>query len=136
MAAAQASPNGTWRGSLVDALGYEGKLTLVLNGRGGKLSGRFRASIADHHAPFVRSGKVTGRAQKGAVELELAFPRSEGEQVRIVLRAHAFRLTDVGAGMCGTYEVAARGFSPLQGGVIALSRDRQPAVAEAKGGAR
>ena len=134
MAAAQASPNGTWTGSLVDALGYEGKLTLVLSGRAGKVSGRFRASIADHHAPFVRAGKVSGKASKGSVDLELTFERGEGEQVRIALRGHAFRLTDEGAGMCGTYEVAARSFSPLQGGVIALSRDRSPAMAEAKGG--
>lgn len=135
MAAASASPNGTWKGSLVDALGYEGTLMLELAGRGGKVRGRFRATVADHHEPFVRAGEVSGKAEKGTLELQLTFPRAEGEEVSIALHGQTFKLSDEGAGMCGTYEVAARSFSPLQGGVIALSRDRGPATAEAKGGA-
>jgi hypothetical protein len=38
--------------------------------------------------------------------------------------------------MCGTYEVAARSFSPLQGGVVALSRDLPTRAIEAKEGER
>jgi hypothetical protein len=135
MAAAQVSANGTWTGSLVDALGTEGTLKLELAGRGGSVKGRFRATIAGHHEPFVRAGEVSGKATKGSIELQLAFPRAEGEEVSIALHGHTFKLSDEGAGMCGTYEVAARSFSPLQGGVIALSRDRRTAAAEAQGGA-
>lgn len=135
MAAAPVSANGTWAGSLVDALGNEGTLKLELAGRGGRVRGRFRATIAAHHEPFVRAGEVSGKAAKGSVELQLTFSRGEGEEVSIALHGRTFALSDVGAGMCGTYEVAARSFSPLQGGVIALSRDLGPTVAEAKGGA-
>lgn len=137
MATAKAGPSGAWEGSLIDALGYEGTLTLELRGRGGKLKGRFVATIADHHEPFVRTGEVAGTASGDDVALSLTFARQQGEEeVRIELHGHTFKLSDEGVGMCGTYEVAARSFSPLQGGVVALARDRRPTLTEAKGTAR
>ena len=132
MARASADATGEWRGSLLDALGYEGSLTLELAGREGRVSGVCTASIADHHEPFVRSGKVTGNDDAGHLALRISFARGD-EDVTIALDAHAFELSDKGAGMCGTYEVSARSFSPLQGGVIALSRDVPVASVEAAG---
>jgi hypothetical protein len=136
MARASADATGTWRGSIVDALGYEGSLTLRLAGRGGQVSGDCTATISDHHEPFVRSGKVRGKADDGRLSLRISFKR-EREEVTIALEAHAFELSDKGgAGMCGTYEVTARSFSPLQGGVVALSRDRSAPAVEAKADGR
>jgi hypothetical protein len=136
MATASAKPSGNWRGSLVDSLGYEGSLSLELTARKGRISGACTATISDHHEPFVRSGKVSGTAEDGHLTLQISFARAE-EEVTIALDAHAFELSDKGgAGMCGTYEVAARSFSPLQGGVVALSRDLPTRAIEAKEGGR
>lgn len=136
MPRAIAAPSGNWRGSIVDALGYEGSLTLTLTLRKGAVRGTATAAISDHHAPFVRSGNVSGKAADGALHLEIAFAREE-EKVTIALDAHTFELSDKGgAGMCGTYEVAARSFSPLQGGVVALSRDLPQRAIQAKESAR
>jgi hypothetical protein len=136
MARASADASGNWRGSLVDALGYEGSLTLSLTGRGGRISGVCTATISDHHEPFVRSGKVSGKADDGRLSLRISFARAD-EKVTIALDAHTFEFSDKGgAGMCGTYEVAARSFSPLQSGVVALSRDLPARTIEATGGVR
>jgi hypothetical protein len=79
---------------------------------------------------------VSGTAEDGHLTLQISFARAE-EEVTIALDAHAFELSDKGgAGMCGTYEVAARSFSPLQGGVVALSRDLPTRAIEAKEGER
>jgi len=118
----------------VDALGYEGALTLDLAEREGRVSGVCTATISDHHEPFVRSGKVSGETDDGRLRLRISFRRAD-EEVTIALDAHTFELSDRGgAGMCGTYEVAARSFSPLQGGVLALSRDLPARAMEAIGG--
>ena len=136
MATASAKPSGNWRGSLVDSLGYEGSLRLELTARKGRISGAFTATISDHHEPFVRSGKVSGTAEDGRLSLQIAFARPD-EEVTIALDAHTFELSDKGgAGMCGTYEVAARGFSALRGGVVALSRDLPVRAIEANEGGR
>ena len=133
---ADAAVTGVWRGSLVDVLGAEGTLTLQLTGRGDAVRGEFTARITGQHEPLVRTGTVAGSATGGRVALNLTFPRGEGDEVRIALEGHAFDLVDSGAGLCGVYEVAARSFSPLQGGVVALSRDRRVQTAEVRGGRR
>lgn len=136
MARVSAEASGNWRGSIVDSLGYEGSLTLELAGREGRINGVCTATISDHHEPFVRSGKVSGKTDDGRLSLRISFARAD-EDVTIALDAHTFELSDKGgAGMCGTYEVAARSFSPLQGGVVALSRDVPAQAIEAKGGGR
>ena len=136
MAGAGAEASGTWRGSIVDALGYEGSLTLELARAEERIIGVCTATIGDHHEPFVRSGKVNGMTEGGRLSLRISFARPD-EEVTIRLDAHAFELSDKGgAGMCGTYAVAARSFSPLQGGVVALSRDLPARAVEAKGEAR
>jgi hypothetical protein len=79
---------------------------------------------------------VSGTADDGRLSLQISFARAD-EEVTIALDAHTFELSDKGgAGMCGTYEVAARGFSALQGGVVALSRDLPARAIEAKEGGR
>jgi hypothetical protein len=134
---ANAEAGGNWRGSIVDALGYEGAVTLSLAEREGRVSGVCTATISDHHEPFVRSGKVSGETDNGRLRLLISFARAD-EEVTIALDARTFELSDKGGvGMCGTYEVSARSFSPLQGGVLALSRDLPAQSIEIKGeGAR
>lgn len=125
-----AGAEGSWSGSLIDACGYEGSLELDLRVQEGRVSGRFRAVIADRDEPFVCVGELSG-TDAGGLELQSALG-AEGEEVRLTLHARVFGLSDGGAGICGNYDVAAQTFSPFRTGVVALLCDKSIPVVEAQ----
>ena len=121
---------GTWRGRLLDVQSFEGALTLHLKSvRGGRVRGTFNVEIGQTHSSLRRDGEVGGTYEEG--RLELAFIGEE-LPVKILLSASVQELLDGGVGMSGTYEVSARQFSPIQGGVFCASKDRKVEVVAAK----
>lgn len=117
-----ANLNGTWTGRLIDVAGLEGSVGLTLRGRGGRVSGTFTATIPTQHEGVRATGKVSGATKGDKVELVVEL---EEAPVKITLRGDAFDCRDGGLGMKGTYDVAARRFSPLAGGVVVLHRPKK-----------
>lgn len=108
---------GTWRGRLIDIRGFEGEITLRLDGEGGAVKGVVDAAIGATHSSEVRRLAVTGKIDEDRLTLE----GEAADGVGIGIDARLFALTGGGVGLRGTYEVAARAFSPLRAGVIAAS---------------
>jgi hypothetical protein len=118
--------SGVWRGRLVDVQGFEGVLELTIeSGAAGRLRGSYNVEIATTHSTMRQQGEVHGSySQKG---LSLAFASKE-PPIEIRLAGDVLDLRDRGVGMRGVYEVSARTFSPLQGGVISAAKDQRPDV--------
>jgi hypothetical protein len=122
--------SGRWRGRLIDVQGLEGELALDLKVDGrGRVSGLARTAIGGHHVPLELLEEVSGRAKADRLELELVG--GEERPVAILLTARVMEMTGGGLGMCAEYDVSARGFSPLQGGVAALNKDAPVPAAQA-----
>ncbi|MGD1973600.1 MAG: hypothetical protein PVH37_20900 [Desulfobacterales bacterium] len=118
--------SGNWRGRLVDVQGFEGDLELNLkSGRDGRLSGMFSVEIGANHSTLRQRGTVEGKvSQKG---LNLAFA-VEKPPLKIKLTGDVIDLRDGGLGLRGAYDVSARNFSPLQGGVACAAKDQKVEV--------
>jgi hypothetical protein len=128
MPARRGGVTGTWTGRFVDVQGREGELTLELRTRGGAVRGAFRTEIAGQHEPIRDEGRVEGKTDGESLVLELVGRKNAS----VALDAHTLELTEGGRGLCGTYRVSARTFSPLGGGVVALSADRSEGSVEVK----
>ena len=116
---------GAWRGRLVDLQGFEGEILLTLETADkGVLAGEFSVSIGGSHTSIVQRGTVRGSFKPDTVALSFQL---RNPPVKVVVRATAQVLRDGGVGLSGTYDVSAKGFSPLQGGAIAVSKDRADA---------
>jgi hypothetical protein len=121
---------GTWRGRLVDIRGFEGQISLHLQGEGGEVKGVAEAVIGATHVSEAYRIPVAGKARGDRLVLE---GRAGGEQgVGFAIDARVFELPGGGSGLRGTYEVAARGFSPLRAGAIAASKGVKAPSTEVK----
>jgi hypothetical protein len=119
---------GIWRGRLVDVLGFEGELELdLVSTDDGQLHGTFGAEIGGHHSTLRRTGKVRGKGTERAINLVLVG-EDQQSPVKINLKGDVLELRDGGVGMRATYQVSAEHFSPLQGGILTASKDRQKEV--------
>jgi len=117
--------SGTWRGRLIDVQGFEGELRLDVAARSdGRISGEYGVTIGATHTSMVQRGKLTGAWKDGVLTLGFAL---EKPPVKVAVKAEALALRDGGVGLTGVYKVSARNFSPLQGGVISVSKDRRHA---------
>ena len=109
---------GTWTGKLVDVQGFEGDVHLQLEGKGESLRGSFRASLLAHHDAIPVRGSVRGKLARDRLRLTLAA----GDDFGAEFDAKLLDLSAGGSGLCGTYEVSGRAFSPLHGGIAVLNR--------------
>jgi hypothetical protein len=114
---------GSWTGELVDIHGFKGELELALAAdREGAIKGDYRVAIAAEHDTLIGRGEVAGTTARGKLKLTISMREPA---VNMGLEADLVRLRDGGLGLRGTYQVSARGFSTLQGGVVVLSKDRR-----------
>ncbi len=113
--------SGTWTGRLIDVGGFEGELSMHLRARRGAVRGAATAEIGVGHTSERRRLVLRGEYSGDDVKLVGAIEKAE---VEIVLSCRVFKLARGGWGMRGTYEVSARGFSPLRAGVVAASKDQ------------
>lgn len=115
--------SGSWRGRMVDVLGFEGELELDLKaGRGGEIKGQYHIEIGAGHSSLQQRGDIAGTISEKGLKLALVGERLP---VKISLNGDAIELRDGGVGLRGVYEVSARGYSPLQGGIVCASKDQK-----------
>ena len=110
---------GTWIGRLIDVGGFEGEVTLTLQGGKGAVEGVFEAVIDGQHYPTRLRGRVSG-AQKGN---SLALVLDVGQRdtkVAVSLDGDVFKTRRGDLAACGVYAVSARQSSALMGGVISI----------------
>jgi len=114
-----------WLGRLVDVFGFEGELALDLRlpKRGKTVSGTYDVSIGVNHMSSRQRGEVSGTLTKD--RLKLVLEAGKEPPVSITLEGSVHKLRDGGLGLCGTYRVATRGYSPLQQGVVVASSGRR-----------
>lgn len=112
---------GTWTGRMVDLQGFEGEITLRLERgeKSGTVMGWFDVAIGGHHDSIRRRGTVEGRQTDDRIVLNLEV--GDEKAARIAVDGRVWALNSGGTGLCATYDVAAKSFSPLRGGVLALS---------------
>lgn len=120
------SIQGTWTGRLVDVQGFEGEITFDLKQekKGQEVYGSFDAAIGVNHTSMRQRGAVKGSL--AGDRLDLIFETKAGDERPVVIRmaGQVQPLKEGGAGLKATYEVSARGFSPLQGGILCASAGR------------
>ena len=115
--------DGVWTGQLVDVRGFKGEITLNLSDdKKGALKGHYRAVIVGQHEPVLGRGEVAGTSARDKLKLTLS---SREKDVKMGFDGDLIALRDGGIGMRGSYQLSARGFSPLQTGVVVLSKDRR-----------
>lgn len=115
--------SGLWRGRLVDVQGFEGDLEINMRaGSAGQLSGTFDVAIGATHSTIRRQGTIEGKVS--GQELRLALIGRD-LPVKFELVGEVLNLRDGGLGLKGVYEVSAKGFSPLQGGVVSAAKDQK-----------
>lgn len=115
------SVEGKWTGRLIDVQGFEGELTFELREekKGQELYGSFDVTLAGTHAPIRQEGSIRGTRERGRLVLVVLMLQGEKRQpVSIRLEGDAKALKEGGIGLCATYDVSVKGFSPLQGGVV------------------
>lgn len=115
---------GKWFGRLVDVRGFEGDITLNLkqDGKSGEITGTCDAAIGTNHTSSTFYGEVRGDLTKD--RLKLSVQADKQGAVIIHLDGQVGAMKEGGAGLKGTYGVAARGFSPLHGGIICASLNK------------
>jgi hypothetical protein len=117
--------SGVWRGKLVDIQGFEGDVELTLKAADdGQLQGTFAVTIGGHHGAVRRRGEVRGKSTEKQVSLALTSKDKE-LPVKISATGDVLNLRGGGAGLRTTYQISAKGYSPLQGGVLCASKDRK-----------
>lgn len=115
--------SGSWNGQLVDIHGFNGEIALTLGTeKTGKVTGDYRVSIGGHHDSLVAKGQVSGSLARGKLKLSIAMREPP---VKMGFDADLIALRGGGSGLRGTYQVSARGYSPLQGGIVILAKDRK-----------
>lgn len=119
---------GTWRGRLIDIRGYEGEVSLRLDGDERRFKGVATVSIGGTHASQTHRIELVGELGDGRLVLSGAVPGDVG--VEFGIEAAVFELPVGGTGLRGTYEVAAKSWSALRAGVITASRGMRPPSTE------
>lgn len=114
-----------WLGRLVDVQGFEGELALDLRlpKSGKSVSGSYDVSIGVNHMSSRQHGAVSGTLAKD--RLKLVLEAGKEPPVTISLEGSLRKLQDGGLGLCATYRVSTRGYSPLQEGVVVASSGRR-----------
>ncbi len=123
--------SGTWRGRLVDIRGFEGQISLRLAGEAA-VKGTAEVAVGATHTSDAYRIPVSGKLSEGRMVLEGTAGGDPG--VGFAIDCQVFEIPSGGLGLQGTYEVAARGFSPLRAGVIAASKGVTVPSAEVKAG--
>ena len=121
---------GTWTGKLIDVRGYEGEIVLRLEGDPEKLYGKIDATIGATHVSQRQTVVVSGEYRDGDLWLKGIVDPEAG--VEIAIEARIFEIFGGGFGLRGTYQVAARQFSPLRAGVISASRGERLTAVEVR----
>jgi hypothetical protein len=118
--------SGIWRGRLIDVQGFEGEVELNLKSDDdGQLSGTYSVEVGGQHSTLRQHGSVRGKGTEKGLSLTLV---GKEQPVNISLKGNILKLTDGGMGLSATYDVSAKGFSPLQGGVVCASKDQKVEV--------
>ena len=135
---------GTWSGRLIDVGGFEGEVTLTLQGGKNAVEGIFDAMIAGQHHPTHIRGRVSGTQKGGTLSLRLDVGQTDAK-ITASLDGDVFKTRQGDRAACGVYAVSARQSSALMGGVISVRQvvaDKPPregfvrsAVATVQGGA-
>ena len=112
--------SGSWDGRFIDVGGFEGTLQLYLKEGRGKVDGRYVVSVLDEHGPIDDEGGIKGTVDGERVQL--TFSSKQGQDVRISFVGQVFACRNDGLGIKGVYDIAARRFSPLGGGVLVAQR--------------
>lgn len=112
---------GTWIGRLVDVGGFEGEVTLTLEGGKNAVEGVFDATIAGQHHPNRIRGRVSG-TQKGDILSLLLDVGQRESKITVSLEGEVFKTRQGDLAACGRYAVSARQSSALMGGVISVRR--------------
>ena len=113
---------GTWKGKLVDVLGLDGELELMLEFAGkGEVSGRFQMRIHHTHSVQELEGQLSGKVSGTEIELIHKGPREMGFRFLGQIKRTGQQRRELS--MVGCYEVdsqARPGFVPMRGGTILL----------------
>lgn len=120
--------NGTWTGRLIDICGFEGDITLHLEESRGSVRGR--ADVRVHTQHELDTYRVPLAGEVGERD-RLVLKGSAGEKtgVDFGIDAVVFEPESGGVALRGTYDVAARQFTALRGGVVVSSKGgRLPTV--------
>ena len=135
---------GTWSGRLIDVGGFEGEVTLTLQGGRDKVEGMFDAMIAGQHHPTRIRGRVSGTQKGDPLSLRLDVGQTD-TKITASLDSDVFKTRQGDRAACGVYAVSARQSSALMGGVISVRQavaDKplsegfvRSAVAQVQGGA-
>lgn len=120
--------NGTWTGRLIDIRGFEGEIVLRLESEEGEVRGRADVRIlTQHEVESYRLPIVGETGKRGRILLKGSAGEDAG--VEFGIEGVVFELPADGLGLRGTYEVVARQFTALSGGVIVCSKGgRLPTV--------
>lgn len=113
-----AAVEGTWVGRLIDAGGFEGDITLTLEGEKDGVAGLFDALIAGQHHPTRIRGRVSGTQKRDGLSLRVDMGQSEAKTA-IAIKVDLFKTRQGTPAACGVYAVSARS-SALMGGVISV----------------
>lgn len=119
---------GRWRGRLIDIRGYEGEISLRLDGDDERLKGVATVVIGGTHSSETHRIELTGELREDRLVLSGAVPGDVG--VEFGIDATVFEMPIGGIGLRGTYEVVAKRWSALRAGVITASSGVRPASAE------
>jgi hypothetical protein len=116
-----ATISGAWTGRLVDAGGFEGRLTLRLEEQKGGIRGTFTTAIRTQHGEMTHAGGVDGTLKGDHVTLRFELKEVDA---KVELTGELFEMHAGGFGLKGCYEVAARRYSPLIAGVVVAQHSR------------
>lgn len=119
---------GTWRGRLIDIRGYEGEVSLRLDGDERRFKGVATVSIGGTHASQTHRIELVGELRDDRLVLSGTVPGDVG--VEFGIEAAVFELPVGGMGLRGTYEVATKTWSALRAGVITASSGMRPPSTE------
>lgn len=113
---------GTWSGRLIDVGGFEGEVTLTLQGGKDAVEGLFDVMIAGQHHPTRLRGRVSGTQKGETLSLRLDVGQSQ-TTITASLEGEVFKTRQGDRAACGVYGVSARQPSPLMGGIISVRED-------------
>ena len=113
---------GIWKGKLVDVLGLDGELELILElTKDGGVSGRFQMRLRHTHSVQEAEGPVRGKVSGSKIELVHKGPQDMGFRFLGQLVPTGRRSRRMS--MVGCYELdsqARPGFAPLRAGTMML----------------
>ena len=81
MAEDQLVKSGVWQGEYLDVNGHRGKLRLDLEAEGGRVTGRYRLTLAAEDEPETISGRVEGSVEGSSIRFEAPVGKQEAERI-------------------------------------------------------